>query len=152
MNADLSNVLKHIETYFKNNLPNYAVLEVRRKSYHPDDKHLFMVSAKKVDDGTYAVWSTWNEELQTLNHGHYGLKSTKACDEIFAGFQDNRQYFAVYKCSQNARLRLFIADSEKDAEDFCQQHHWELTDENNFVWDLDYREITGPDTSCREEH
>ncbi len=150
MEIDLNKVREHVELYFREHLPKYAVLDIRKKSYHPDDKHLFMVSAKKATDGTYAVWTSWNEELQTLNHGHYGLKSTNACDEIFAEFQDNRQYFAVYKCSQNARLLLFVADSEKDAKDFCEQHHWELTDENNFVWGLDYREITGPDTSCRE--
>jgi len=152
MDTDLSKVLRHVESYFRKNLPQYAVLEIRKKSYHPDDEHLFMVSAKKVTDGTYAAWSSWNEELQTLNHGHYGLKSTKECDEIFAEFQDKKKYFAVYKCSQDAKLRLLVTDSEENARDFCEQHHWELTDENNFVWSLDYCEIAGSDTSDREEH
>lgn len=78
MNTELANVVMHIDTYFKNYLPDYSVLEVRRKSNHPDDNYLYMVSAKKKDDGTFAVWTNWNEQTQCLNHGHYGLKSIGA--------------------------------------------------------------------------
>ena len=57
MNINLNKVREHIELYFKENLPQYTVLEIRRKSSHPDDTHLFMVSAKK-SNGIYAVWSS----------------------------------------------------------------------------------------------
>lgn len=85
MEIDLIETRKHVELYFKERLPQYTVLEVRRKSRHPDDSHLFMVSAKKAD-GTYAVWSSWNQELRTLNHGHYGLTSLEACESVFEQF------------------------------------------------------------------
>ena len=50
-------IMEQVKLYFKENLPKYTVLKIRRKSYHPDDSHLYMVSAKK-DDGTYAVWKS----------------------------------------------------------------------------------------------
>lgn len=140
MNMEMSEVRKHVEIYFKEHMPEYSVMEVRRKSNHPDDGHLFMVSAKK-DNGAYGFWSSWNEELQTLNHGHYNLKSVKDCGELFAEFQNEQHYFAIYKCSQNARLQLFTVNSGEDAHNFCEEHQWQLTDENGFVWDLDYNKI-----------
>ena len=85
MNINLSEVGEHIKLYFKEHLPQYTVLEIRRKSCHPDDAHLFMVSAKK-SDSTYALWTGWNELSQSLNHGHYGLQSIEECEKIFEEF------------------------------------------------------------------
>ena len=91
MNINLNEVREHVELYFKENLPKYTVLEIRRKSSHPDDSYLFMVSAKN-DNGTYAVWTGWNELNQSLNHGHYDLKSVKECENIFEEFFLNSEY------------------------------------------------------------
>lgn len=63
----------------------YTVLEIRQKSYHPADNYLWMVSAKK-EDGTYAVWTAWNESSQSLNFGHYNLKSIEDCEKVFEEF------------------------------------------------------------------
>lgn len=82
MKIDLSVVRENVELYFKKYLPEYTVLEIRRKSYHPADSYLWMVSAKK-DDGTYAVWTAWNESSQSLNYGHYNLQSVKDCEKVF---------------------------------------------------------------------
>ena len=46
MSKDITEIREHIELYFRKHLPPYTVLEIRRKSSHPDDKHLWMVSAK----------------------------------------------------------------------------------------------------------
>ena len=70
------------------NLPldkSHFITEVRRKSSHPDDKHIFMVSAKK-SDCTYTVWTSWNDAVQNLNHGHYDLQSIEECEKIFEEF------------------------------------------------------------------
>lgn len=85
MNINLNEVREHIELYFKEHLPQYTVLEIRRKSSHPDDTHLWMVSAQK-SDGTYAVWTGWNEMAKSLNYGHYGLASIDSCEKIFEEF------------------------------------------------------------------
>ncbi|WP_353938235.1 hypothetical protein [Bacteroides acidifaciens] len=60
-------------------------MEIRKKSSHPDDAHLFMVSAQK-DDGTYNLWTGWNELSRSLNHGHYDLQSAEESEKIFEEF------------------------------------------------------------------
>lgn len=99
-----------------------------------------LLSAKK-DDGTYAVWSSWNQELNTLNHGHYNLKATADCEKIFEEHQNIHPYYEVYKYSQKAKFPLFVACTEESAKQFCESHGWEWKDENDFLWNLDYREL-----------
>lgn len=92
MGTELLEVWEQVNTYFKEHLPKFDVLNVRKKSYHPDDSYLYMVSAKK-DDGTYAVWTGWNEGTKSLNHGHYNLTSEEDCkklmDEFYYGKDSN---------------------------------------------------------------
>lgn len=57
MNAIPKEVEGNIREYFKENLPRYQVIEIRKKSYHPDDDFLYMIASKK-DDGTYTVWTS----------------------------------------------------------------------------------------------
>ena len=76
-----SEVMEQVEMYFKKHLPGYTALKVREKSYHPDDHHLYMVSAQK-DDGTYAVWTCWDQKIQSLDHGHHGLQSEEDCEKV----------------------------------------------------------------------
>lgn len=45
-----------------------------------------MVAAKH-QNGDYAVWTSWNEQIQSLNHGHYNLPDKKACVEIMTEYQ-----------------------------------------------------------------
>lgn len=78
-----SEVMMNVEDYFRKNLKQYTVLDVRNKSIFAEDYFLFMVSAIK-EDGSYAVWSCWNNETMSLNHGHYGLKTLEDCEKIFA--------------------------------------------------------------------
>lgn len=85
MEINLNKVREHVELYFQKHLPEYTVLEIRRKSCHPADDYLWMVSAKK-EDGTYAVWTAWNESTQSLNYGHYCLKSIEDCETVFEEF------------------------------------------------------------------
>ncbi|MCM1219768.1 MAG: hypothetical protein NC548_35245 [Lachnospiraceae bacterium] len=81
---DLQKALEDIKGYFREHLPDYDVVEVRRKSYHQDDAHLFMVAARKEE--TFSVWTGWNGSRQTLNHGHYDLPSLEACEKIMDEF------------------------------------------------------------------
>lgn len=85
MNINFNEVRKHVDLYFKEHLPQYTALEIRRKSSHPDDAYLWMISVKKSDN-TYAVWTGWNETIQSLNHGHYDLKFLEECERIFEEF------------------------------------------------------------------
>lgn len=85
MGTNLNEVREHVKLYFKKCLPQYKLMEIRQKSCHPEDNYLYMVSAGK-EDGTYAFWSSWNERLQTLNHGHYNLQSIEDCERLFKEF------------------------------------------------------------------
>lgn len=61
MDHNLTKTRKHIRLYFQEHLPQYTLLEIRRKSSHPEDSHLYMAFAKR-DDGTYTVWTTWKKK------------------------------------------------------------------------------------------
>ena len=139
MEMDLSKVLRHVEVYFKEHLPHYSILTVSKKNRHPDD-YLYVVSAKNEKDGTFAVWSCWNESIQSLNHGHYSIKTLEACERIAQEFIDTTIYYEVYKYSHNVKKRIIVTDSEEQARKFCEDNGWELKDENDFLWSLDYRE------------
>ncbi len=71
MKTGLLEVMEQVTIYFKENLPKYTVLKIRKKSYHPDDSHLYMVAAEKDD-------------------GHYGLQSKEDCEKVMDGFYYSR--------------------------------------------------------------
>lgn len=79
-------VMEQVREYFKEHLPQYEVLEVRKKSNHSDDWFLWMVSAKHRENDTYAFWSSYNTETGSLNHGHYGLANESDCHDLFEEF------------------------------------------------------------------
>mgnify|MGYP003301519835 CR=1 FL=1 len=79
---DMKQVILNVEEYFKKYLPQYTVLEIKQKSEYPEDSYLFMVSAIK-DDGTFAMWTSWNECTHSLNFGHYNLESYADCETLF---------------------------------------------------------------------
>ena len=75
-------VREFVKEYIKENLAAYELVQIIRKSTHPDDDYLYMVSAKHTN-GTYAVWTCVNMSTKSMNHGHYGLDSIEACEKIF---------------------------------------------------------------------
>lgn len=80
-----SDVRMQVGFYFKENLPRYTVLDIRRQSSHPADHYLYMVKAKK-DDDTYTVWTCWNQSTKSLNCGHYDLLSEEDCERVMDEF------------------------------------------------------------------
>ena len=85
-------VVKNIDSYLKdpeNSLSNYTLLEVWPKSNHPEDAYLFMVGAKNTTSGEYAVWTSWNESLKSLNNGHYNLQTKEEMDKTFDEYFHN---------------------------------------------------------------
>lgn len=74
-------VWKNIERYLEENLSRYNLIDVFRKSQHPDDDYLYMVIAKH-DNGTWAVWTCWNDKTKTLNNGHYTIEDIMDAYEI----------------------------------------------------------------------
>ena len=87
MNINLMEVIQHINDYFDEYLPQFTIFEVRMQSYEPADDYLYMVAAKHTN-GSYAVWTSWNEQICSLNHGHYDLPDMKSCAEIMSDYQN----------------------------------------------------------------
>ena len=83
------NVKKYLE---KNNLGE--LLDVMRHSDHPDDNYLYHVIARKPNvnkyfhngDWNYSMWTCWNEDVQSLNYGHYDLESEEDARELHKKF------------------------------------------------------------------
>lgn len=88
MDINFKDVVQHVYDYFEEHLPLYTVFEVRKKSYNPDDDYLYMVAAKKKDE-SYTVWTNWNEQVHSLNHGHFDLPDMKSCAEIMTKYQSS---------------------------------------------------------------
>lgn len=88
MNKIPQNVIENIHRYFQEKFPNYEVLEVRKKSCYEEDSYLYMVAAKK-NTGSYAVWTSWNDSTQSLNHGHYDLADLESCEQIMDKFYND---------------------------------------------------------------
>lgn len=118
MGTDIMEVTQNIYKYFRESLPQYTAIEIRKKSYHPDDSCLYMVSTKKTD-GTYAVWTCWDEHTRSLNHGHYGLPDMESCARVMAECQ------APASAPENSTplqiLRTFLIKRDIYFEDPCQE-------------------------------
>lgn len=82
-------VKNNVRKYFEEYLPQYKVYEVYHKSNHDDDGYLYMVEAyHKENCDNYAVWTSWNENTQSLNHGHYDLTKGQAKEVLKENFFD----------------------------------------------------------------
>jgi hypothetical protein len=69
------NVIDDIVAYFSSDISGFTPLRVCRHSNHPKDSYLYSVIARKDNDNTIACWSTFNESIKSLNHGHFNLAS-----------------------------------------------------------------------------
>ena len=85
MQKELLEVWEQVKKYFNEDLRKNTVLQIRRQTCRPTDSYLYMVSAKK-DDGTYAVWTCWNDSIKSLNSGHYDLPSEEFCEKLMDEF------------------------------------------------------------------
>lgn len=83
-------VKDNVRKYFEEHLPQYGVCEVYHKSNHDSDDYLYMVKAIKdvKPYNEYAVWTSWNESTQCLNHGHYNLTEKQAKEVLKENFFD----------------------------------------------------------------
>jgi len=74
-------VKENVKRYFATELSEYEPVAVYRKSNHPEDSYLYMVSARNTD-GMYACWTSFNTTTQSLNYGHYNLTDLPSCNHI----------------------------------------------------------------------
>ena len=86
-------VKEHVKAYLEENHLGEFVA-VLRHSESLDDDYLYHVIAKKSDNN-FSVWTSWNETIQSLNFGHYGLSLDSAAKVHYEFFftQDGKDYF-----------------------------------------------------------
>jgi len=82
LKSNNKNVIANINNYFEKNEMNYRVVKIFRKTNHKDDWYLYVVIAKNTVTGKYTVWTSWNETMQSLSYGHYGIQLIEDCLEI----------------------------------------------------------------------
>lgn len=123
-----NNVIESIETYFANNFPNMHVCHIYRKSNHPEDQYLYMVTAAK-NDGTFSCWSSWNAITNSLNYGHYNLKSEQEgisiLKDLFNDITDEQEKYGMNACKYTENT--VIEDEEE------QQKHVEAAQNENIT-------------------
>ncbi len=120
MYINFKDVVQHVCDYFDEHLPQFTVFEVRRQSYDPADNYLYMVTAKH-QNGSYAVWTSWNESIQILNHGHYGLPDMKSCAEIMTEYQNAQSTNQMENCTPSECLQELLIKHDDTFEDSYQQ-------------------------------
>lgn len=59
--------------------------------------------------------------------------------------------FEVYKESNSVKIGMLTFPTQDEAVKFCNDNGWELTDENQFVWGLNYRPAMTNNTNNEEE-
>lgn len=140
MDRESLEVVEHVADYFKKYLPDDTVLGVGRKSFHPDEGHLYMVLSKK-DNNSYGFCDCWDEKKRTLSRGRYGIEFLDSFVRLLNGSQGNATYFAVYSCTDKTKGLLFITEDEAESRKFCEDNGWEWKDEDGDVYRLIY-EVT----------
>lgn len=68
---------QNVTAYFEKHLSNYTLVDIMPRTLYPDDKYLFFVIAK--NNTSYTVWSCWNDDTKSLNHGHYAIETLEEC-------------------------------------------------------------------------
>jgi len=69
-----TDLINRIKEYMRENvhLQKYEICSVMQYE-HPEDYYLYKVLCRNTKDNTYTYWSTWNDSIGGLYHGHYGL-------------------------------------------------------------------------------
>lgn len=72
-------VWNNVKEYFKEHLDDRYDLQDVIRYKDPMDSYLYMVIAKHKNysaiKAPWVVWTTWNESTQSLNGGHYDIKT-----------------------------------------------------------------------------
>ncbi len=130
-------VVEHIVDYFRRYLPNDTVLGVGRKSFHPDEAHLYRVLSKK-ENNSCGFCDCWDEERRTLSRSRYGIEFLDSFVKLLDRGQGTATYFAVYSCTDKAKGLLFITEDEEKAWKFCEAHDWKWEDDHGNAYRLIY--------------
>lgn len=125
-------VVEHIKAYFEKELPGFTPVMVHRSSNDPSDSYLYSVVAQGAS-GKYACWSSWNESLQSMNHGHYNLKEEDAVNILKDTFYDTTDELALYGPENNRVILNKINELQSGARDAeTQENYYAMIEKKHF--------------------
>lgn len=112
-------VVKDVAAYFEQSegLKNYMPVEICRASNDPEDTHLYAVVGYNSKTDQYACWTSWNQDRQSLNYGHYNLSSEQNAVDIikerFNDISDEPQRYGI----GNTLMKFLQTDLEREKPD-----------------------------------
>ena len=83
-------VRKNVDRYFaeSNSLKNYEPIAVGH--VNDADNYLYIVLARQIRGGKWAVWTCWNESTKSLNFGHYDMSEWAAMRLFLDPYHGNK--------------------------------------------------------------
>ena len=140
------NIFEMVMNYFRkfeHGVSSYEPVGVRPKNADERDNYLYLVMAQYTGEnefkkGTYAVWTCFNTETQSMNYGHYDMNLQSALD-LFNG-KDYGKVISYDRLSELATMfkdGLEQGDKEEALKYFIEE--CDMTDE-----ELDYFGIEKP--------
>ena len=129
-------VRKNVDEYFAegHGLANYEPIAVGQHRGNGEAEYLYVVLARQIRGGKWAVWTSWNESTQSLNFGHYDLTEQQAMrlfmnTEILHSPRPTEDRFAdiADECirallieADNAHALRFLRDKVELTEEECE--------------------------------
>lgn len=137
-------VRKNVDKYFAegHGLANYEPIAVGQYRGHGEAEYIYVVLARQLRGGKWAVWTSWNESTQSLNFGHYDLTEQQAM-RLFMNTEilhsqrptEDRLSEIATKCIDG-----LIEDDEEQALIYLRDEV-ELTEEECEYFGVDYDEM-----------
>lgn len=85
---------------------NMTVEHISPVNRNPNDKNLFCVMARNKETNKFTVWSSYNSETNSLNHGHYDISNLNEASKLMCQFIDDRplhsEHHQQYKHETNS--------------------------------------------------
>ena len=135
-------VRKNVDKYFAegHGLTNYEPIAVGHSN--SDDDYIYVVLGRQLRGGKWAVWTCWNESMQSLNFGHYDMSEGEAM-RLFLN-----PYSLYSKCPLEDRLDEIASkcihgwiDDNDEAAFECLRDEVQLTEEECEYFEVDYDEM-----------
>ena len=133
-------VRKNVDKYFaeSNGLTNYEPIAVGQVK--GEDSYIYVVLARQIRGGKWAVWTCWNESTKSLNFGHYDLPEWAAMRLFLDPYHGNRPTEDRLSEIATQCISGLREDDEEQALIFLRDEV-ELTEEECEYFGVDYDEM-----------
>lgn len=133
-------VRKNVDKYFaqSNALRNYEPIAVGH--VNGEDDYLYMVLARQIRGGKWAVWTCWNESTNSLNFGHYEMHEWEAMRLFLDPYHGNRPT-EDRLCEIASKCMDGLREDDETSALIYLRDEVELTEEECEYFGVDYDEM-----------